>query len=166
MSSVFFCLGELKMGLMKLVDPDVPIGLFFTNKPRPGMCACVCNCHVTQSYLRLTLFICGMQGMWAGSCWSICVWACSSSPGKRVFGKMAAEHMKKRSIHGCFSKALMSVRTLMECNTGATFLSWKTNTSLHTRQTPMWLFQKASQPFPGKNFCEFHWKSREEFWVN
>lgn len=63
MSSVFFCLGELKTGLMKLVDPDVPIGLFFTNKPRPGMCACVCNCHVTQSYLRLTLFICGMQGM-------------------------------------------------------------------------------------------------------
>lgn len=57
--------------------------------------------------------------------------------GKRVFGKMAAEHMKKRSVHGCFSKALMSVRTLMECNTGAAFLSWKTNTSLHTRQTPM-----------------------------
>lgn len=56
---------------------------------------------------------------------------------EEVFGKMAAKHMRKRSVHGRFSKALRSVRTPMECNTGAAFLSWKINTSLHTRQTPM-----------------------------
>lgn len=165
MSSTFFCLGEPKKGLRKLADPDVPIGLFFTNKPMPRMCACVCNCHVMQSYLRLMLFICGMQGTWAEWNWSMCLSLLIIS-FRRFLGRWLLNTWGKEAFTDVFSKALRSVKTLMECNTGVAFLSWKINTSLHTRQTPMWLFQKASQPFPGKNFCEFHWKSREEFWVN
>lgn len=41
--------------------------------------------------------------------------------------------------------------------TGPAFLYLNTN---------MWLLRKASQSFPGENFCEFHWKGREGFWVN
>lgn len=59
------------------------------------------NCLTPQLYLRITLFILRIQGMWTGSSWFICIWACLSFPGKKVWGRW-----RGASVQGCSSKAL------------------------------------------------------------